>query len=678
VEIVTVDVVVTDKAGKAVKDLTRDDFTVLDEGKPQPITTFEAVNHPAVPPSGSIDRPSAPRPRLATNQAPPGPPGRSHVIVFDNLHMTPLNAQRAKGAVAAFLEKGVGMGDRVTLIATGGGPWWTTTIPEGRAEMVELLKGLEARRFPENATDRITDYEAMRIYVQHDSALARRVQQRLDTYSTGKSRQASAQMQEIRDQMLPGVVDPFVESRATETYLKVRTRSRVTLGVLERAMKALGRSADRKALILVSEGFVFDPSEEAFRSVTEAARHVNASIYFLDTRGLEVAPLYSAQFGAPIVEGDLMAAIADMSQEGDGALVLAQDTGGFAVRNANDLTPGVLRIGTDARNYYLLGFDPPADAPRDGRFRRLTVKVKGRNLNVRARKGYYAPRDENAPAPPPTEKGDRQFQEALDSPYLSSDIPLRATAYVLQESTYGKARVLIAADADVSDVAFREVEGRRVGTLDLLIVVADRRTGDVQRYDQKIDLERKADATGGPRWYSIVREFDLAAGPYQTKVLVRDVETRRLGTVAYDFEVPDLGQWWISTPILTDAVQASGEQGALLPVLLARRSFEAKGALYCRFDVSGMAKDKDTRMPKVSSGHRLRRADGTVVSRSDPTPILPTSLGAITRMIGIPLDGLAPGEYELSLTVNDELAARSQEILEPFTLTAPAPAAARR
>jgi hypothetical protein len=351
-------------------------------------------------------------------------------------------------------------------------------------------------------------------------------------------------------------------------------------------------------------------------------------------------------------------------------VALAEDTGGFAVRSANDLTPGVLRIGSDARNYYLLGFDPPADAPRDGRFRRLTVKVKGRGLNVRARKGYYAPRDEGAAPPPAAGKGDVQFQEALDSPYLATDIPLRATAYVVQETTRGKARVLIAADVDVSGLAFREQEGKPRAALDLLIVVADRRSGDVQRYDQKIDLEKKAGGAAGAAWYSIVRDFDLAAGDYQTKLVVRDVETRRLGTVAHDFEVPELEGFWVSTPVLTDTVQEAAG-GSILPVLLARRTFVAAGALYCRFDVNGMKKDEATRLPKVSSGHRLVRADGTVVSRNDPTPILPTSLGAITRMIGIPLDGVTPGEYDLVLTIRDELAGRSQELVEPLTVAPP-------
>jgi VWFA-related protein len=540
-------------------------------------------------------------------------------------------------------------------------------MPQGRADLLEILKGLDARRVPENATERMTDYEAMRIYVYHDTMAARRVQQRFEAYGT-KSRQDAQTMRDQQEGRVVGAIDPYIENRASETYLRMRPRSRASLAILARILKALSAGTDRKALILISEGFVFDPSDESFQEVTEAARRANASVYFLDTRGLEVASLYSAQFGALPSEGpDRMSAIADTSQEGEGAEVLARETGGFSVRSTNDLNPGVLRIGRDSRNYYLLGFDPPADAPRDGRFRRITVKVRGKGFSIRARKGYYAPRDGPPPSPEVAEKGDSQIQRAIDSPYLASEIPLRATAYVLQETTLGKAHVLIAADIDVSGVGFRDTDGKNTASLDLLVAVTDRQGGEVQRHDQKVELERKPGGRGAT-WYSIVREFDLPAAAYQSRIVVRDVNSRRLGTLTYEFEVPPLDQWRVSTPVITDAVQQPPGQSAIVPVLLARRDFSARGMLYCSFDVTGAAKEGGTGMPRVSSGHTLRRSDGTVVSRSEPTPIVPTSLGAISRMIGIPLDGLTPGDYDLVLKVRDDLVGRSQELVEPLQI----------
>jgi hypothetical protein len=73
-------------------------------------------------------------------------------------------------------------------------------------------------------------------------------------------------------------------------------------------------------------------------------------------------------------------------------------------------------------------------------------------------------------------------------------------------------------------------------------------------------------------------------------------------------------------------------------------------------------------MPRVEAGHVLRRSDGTVVSRSEPTEIAPTSLGSVARLMQIPLTGIPPGEYQLELLVRDDLSGRERKVVEPFTL----------
>src|SRR5512139_3375780 len=199
VEVVTVDVVVANKAGNPITGLKREDFTILDEGVPQTIVNFDVVTSPGEP------APAAPRPverpRVATNTA-PRLPGRTFVVVFDNINMSPLNTQRAKAAVVAFLEKGLRDGDRVMIAATAGGAWWTATMPEGREDVVTILKGLEGRRFVTAAYDRLADFEAMRIYQYSDHMVARRVQDRFDRYGVKTdvrdSRQVEAEEISIR------------------------------------------------------------------------------------------------------------------------------------------------------------------------------------------------------------------------------------------------------------------------------------------------------------------------------------------------------------------------------------------------------------------------------------------------------------------------------------------------
>ena len=119
VELVTVDAVVVDAKGRAVPGLTQADFTVLEGGVPQTITSFEGVQLPAE----SAAPPLAPRFPFSTNQSPEARPGRTFVIVFDDIHLSIAQAQRAKAAVVGFLRTGARPGDRVSLVATGGGAW---------------------------------------------------------------------------------------------------------------------------------------------------------------------------------------------------------------------------------------------------------------------------------------------------------------------------------------------------------------------------------------------------------------------------------------------------------------------------------------------------------------------------------------------------------------------------
>jgi VWFA-related protein len=664
VELVRVDVVVTDKAGRPVTGLTRDDFLLLDEGQPQPIETFEAVDQP-VPAATAA---AAPRTRVATNEAPPAGSdvSRTVVVVFDDLNLDQASAARAKAAVAMLFDRGVRPGDRVTLVATGGGVWWSTSMPEGRADLLALLKGLAARRVRTDVREAITDFEALRIYVFNDAMVADRVKRRFETYGV-TSHAESERERESRQTYQAGIIDPYVMRRATEEYLKCRTRNRATLAAIERTLRPLAATRERKTIVLASDGFVYDTQEDAFGRLREAARRANAVIHFLDARGLQAPSLYSAQFDAPPGDpGSTLAVLADSSLDAEGSEALALDTGGYAIRNTNDLSAGVEKIAVESRSYYLLGFTP--NAPRDGRFRRLQVKLKRRDGGVRARRGYYAPGDA-APQLARREPGkDADFQEALDAASFRPDIPLRMTAYVLGEQNPGKARVLVVADVDTAAVSFAEANGQLAGALDVLLVVAERESAEFSRYDQRVDLARKRSAASAaaPPWYTLVREFELKPGGHQAKLVVRDPASSKLGSLAYTFDIPPLGALRVSTPVLTDLLQQTSE--GIGPVVMARRSFGAGRPLFCRFDVYGAAREGRGTPPRVSAGHQLRRvSDGTVLERSPLTPIEPTSLGAVARLLQLPLN-VPPGAYELTLTVRDEVAGQTVETAEPFVV----------
>jgi VWFA-related protein len=666
VEQVTVDVVVADRRGVPVSGLTEVDFTVLEDGRPQKIVSFDVIRGDAAAEAVSADAPAAAS-FVATNTSRAAARGRTFVIVFDNVHMSPLGARSAKAAVAAFLEK-TRPTDQVLLVSTGEGFWWNARAGLGRADLLAVLKGLEGRRFPEPAGDRLTDYEAVQISVYHDARVAAQVMGRFDRHG-GSSRQDMQMSQQ--NNPAQGMIDMYVSQRALEAYLQMRRRLDLTLGLVERSFQAVAEGRDRKTVILVSEGFVNDPSNPRLRTVTEAARRANAALYFIDTRGLEtMSAHYSAEFGPPIQDADRLGAIADITREGDGAAVLAQETGGFAVRNTNDFASGIVRIGRESESYYLLGY-VPAPRPRDGRFHKIDVRVRGKGFVVRARKGYYDDAGPAAERPPRAadgtarERSDPALQRALDSPTLLDAVPLRMSAYALAPTIDGKAQVVVAADADVSAIAFGEGTGNAV--LDTLLVVAAPH-GGVERADRQVELQRRASPPGGgPVWYSFVRDFTLAAGRHQAKLVVRDVTTGKIGTVSHTFEVPPLDGLRLSTPLVTDTLQKDAT-GVMAPTLLARREFSRDAQLYCLFEVFGAAKGPDG-LPRVRAGHEVRRRGGSVVGRTAPTPVAPTSIGAVTRLIQIPLSTVGPGDYELVLTVTDETTGRQVERAEPFVVT---------
>ncbi len=664
-EQVKVDVVVTDKRGVPITGLTRDDFTILDEGAPQRVVSFERMESAPAP----AVRPADLRPAVGSNQAAEEESGRAFVIVFDDLHMAPAAAYRAKIAVATFLERAVRNGDRITLLATGGGAWWSARMPEGRADLIATLKHLSGRRFPEKATERMTDWEAMRIFIDQDVSVSQRVAARWDQFGVKQSNG-------MRDAANSGGIntpDMYVNSRAAETYNKLKNRMQVTLGVLRRVLDSLSDARQRKAVLLVSEGFVYDTNQEdAFKDVTQAARRANTALYFVDASELQGVSGFSAEFQDAPPEQDLMRAIADVSLEGEGAAALADTTGGFSIRSSNDLAGALSKISRESESYYVLGYEVH-DIPRDGRFRKIEVRVRGKNLVVRARKGYFAPSDRPAPPKAATRAIDAQLQHALDSPAALGAIPLRMTTYAL-ETVDDRARVLVAVEVDLSKLPLATVDGTAAGSLDTLVGVVHRDSEDVFRNDQKVDLQVKKDPQGGPVWYSFTREFELAAGSYQAKLVVREPISKRIGTLLYEFDVPPLDALRVSTPILTDILQRAPGTNGLVPAILVRRTFPSGGTLYCRFNVYGASKGPNG-MPRVSSGHVIRRLDGGVVATADPTVITPTSIGALARMVQIPLASLAPGDYALALTVRDELGGQERDIVAPFSVAGPAVAA---
>jgi VWFA-related protein len=674
IEQVIVDVVVTDKKGNPIRGLKREDMSVTEDGVPQQIASFEAVQVPDQPSAGA----PPPPPRVSVNTAPGERRGRTFVILFDDMNITPWRANQAKAAVASFLEKGTREGDRVTLISTAGGVWWTARMEAGRQKLLDMVKRFDGRYVPDTSPERMSDYEALRIHVYRDPLVVQRVLRRYETYGVT----AAMTRRDNSDSTAYTVEDPYVTGRASEVYYMALTRLRTTLDALERALNGLAGAKGRKSVILVSEGFIHDINVDEFKRVNEASRRANAAVYFLNARGLEGMPVeMTAQFGPALPDQDVGAAYTDSLDAVAGAEEVADDSGGFTVRNTNNLSAGIQKIANETQAYYLLGYIPTNTA-RDGRFRKIQVKLANtKGLEIRARKGYYAPSEAGRTAMAPKRGVDPVIQSALDSPWAEDAIPLRMTHFIGDEKTLGKAAVLVATEVDIRALQFEEKEGRSIADLQFLLVVAHRESGEFFRYDQAVAMKLQPSTRERLNrfWYPIVRDFELKSGDYQAKIVVRDPHSGRVGTVIHEFEVPPLGDLRVSTPVLSDTRAPTpapeGVPGGALAVV-ARRDFASGSSLYCQFEVFGAKKDEKTGMPHVTQGYVVTRADGSVLTAMEPSPINPTSLGQVTRMFGFRLADVQPGDYEIVMAVRDDLAGRSFEVREPFRVVEPLPASA--
>ena len=554
----------------------------------------------------------------------------------------------------------------MTLVATLAGTWWTTRMEAGRDDLIALVKRLDGRYIPDSSRERMTDFEAKRIRMDRDIEVARRVQRRYT--DLGITQQQTPDPSQNR--YFATSIDPYVESRASDVYSQSRVRSRTTLTILERSLEALNATRGRKSLILISAGFIWDSNLEEFKGVARAARRANAAVYFINAEGLKGMPFQmTAEFGAAVPEIDLGFALTEDFWDAEGAEAIAADSGGFSVRDTNDLSAGFKRIGDENSTYYLLGYNSTNTA-RDGAFRKISVRLPGRkDAEVRARKGYYAPStDGDAGRRKPGVN--RAFQEALDSPYEIAELPLRMTHFVGDEAMIGKAKVEVVTEVDLRALELQASGGRYLGGVEFLLVAAHRETGEFYRYDEKVELKLLPATRDRLRktWLPIRRDFELQAGGYQAKIVVRDMRSGRVATVVHDFDVPDPGAFRVSTPVITD-VQERGDGPEGAAAKLARRQFEQGQMLLCQFDVYGADKD-GSGMPRVAMGYVVKGVDGSMVTGVDPAEIRPTSVGKLSRAFRFGLEATPPGDYELVMILYDRLSGKSLELREPFSVLA--------
>jgi VWFA-related protein len=681
VEQVVVDAVVLDGNGAPVSSLARDDFLVAEDGKPQAVASFEAVEVRAEP--GERQPGAASRVRMATNAVLDSPaPRRTIVIVFDDLGLGPPQGERARGAVGAFVRAEVVGGDQCALVSTSGHDRWVARTREEIEDLLDVLARLKGLAVSDPSADLMTDAEACRIHVRRDARTIALVAERYQAAGVPLAGQAAEQL---------------VSADAASTCQRATARARQVLETLGRSARSLQGVRGRKAVVLVSPGILLDAGMPEYRRLLEACREANVAVYFLDAAGLEapptnlavspVSPFRALSGQPPPAEGGAdqeILAGAFATPGHDAAAVtagLADETGGFTVRDTNDLAGGLGRIARDVRAYYLLGYVSTNPA-RDGRYRRITVRLSERGgpsrkgWRVRARRGYDAPNDADAALAPA--RPEQELRRILDSPVDRSDVPLRLAAYTLEDSPEkpGTIRCVVVTEVDTRALAPARKGGQPGDAgLDVAYETLPRDGGPGERVVKRV----RPRAGKAPGWLTVAQEMALPPGVHRVTVAVRDVASGRSGSVSMRLDLPPTGIFRVSTPVVWAPRRAGG--AGLPPAASAgAREFTPTDRPQVAFTVYGARSDPGSGQPRLSVGYAVVPAgDEAAAAGARFARVAPDAGGSLQQRVDFGLAGLAPGRYLFVGRVVDELARRQTTFTEPLTVTpapGPPPAAA--
>jgi VWFA-related protein len=383
VTLVTTDVIVRNDKGQFVADLTKDNFTILEDGQPQQIESFSMVQGGrtfnllapgAAPVPDGLVLPRA-RPRTADTT------GRVLLILVDDLHFDAELTPHVRRLLQTIIDTMVHDGDLVSVVSTGPsfievGPTYDRKLLSEAANKIrgsgytptDIFNMMETSQGPGDLRNRVqlAFYTAYNILAQLENVANRR--KAVLYISTGYD------------------FDPFVEGRAgTDRVMGGRYANPISKLIDEdNPFFSLGRvTADIDLYRLT-------------RELTLSANRANASIYTIDPRGL--AGVTDA--GQYVDQSEWRTYIQKTTST---LRYLADETGGFAIINTNDFESGLKRVDAETSDYYVLGFYSTNPDPAR-RTRQLEVKVDRPGLNVQSRRAYSLKTEGTPPAPPPLKK----------------------------------------------------------------------------------------------------------------------------------------------------------------------------------------------------------------------------------------------------------------------------------
>jgi VWFA-related protein len=365
VSLVPVHVVVRDSQGRPVGNLSRDDFQIFDQGKPQVIQQFSAERT-----GGQVSNVAG----TAGSTVPPE--SRFTVYLFDDLHLQHEDLVRARQAadrqIARFSSS---PWERAALYTTSGQN--RVDFGADTAKLRAVLAHLEPQgRVSASDCPNMTYYMADLIEEKGDSGALSVATDEVLSCALGGNKRLRGEARQVA----------IAAAREKNAIGKAETANSV--GILKRLIKAMSSAPGRKLVVLISPGF-FVPDAQAQAEITDLAARSDVNVSALDPRGL----LPTADFNASRM------IYRSTAEAEDAALLeaLTDATGGLFFHNNNDVEDGFRRIAAIPEYSYTLAFSPQG-LKFDGHFHKLKVTTNnGANLTVQARKGYYAPKKKPDP-----------------------------------------------------------------------------------------------------------------------------------------------------------------------------------------------------------------------------------------------------------------------------------------
>jgi VWFA-related protein len=674
--LVQVDAVVTDKNGKVVTDLKPEEVQILEDGKPQKITHFSynviesAVVAPPAKPA-NVDKNAPPTPPVALK---PEQVHRTMAIVVDDLGLSFESTHFVRQALKKFVDEQMQPGDLVAIVRTSGG-------------MGALQQFTSDKRQLYAAIERVKWYASGRGGVGAFAAI---------------------------EPPTPGAFGADIDAKNQElNQFRDDLFSVGTLGAVSYVVKGLRQLPGRKSVLLISDGFriysLDDPTQsfrtrEKLRRLIDEAGRASVVIYTMNATGLQTLGLTAADstggMSADQVETQLSNRRNAAFETQQGLDFLAQQTGGIAIRNTNDLGGGIRRVMEDLKGYYLIGYRPDYATfdPKTGRrtFHKLSLKItRPGKFNVRMRNGFLGHTDDDTPQGPRTLA--QQLIGALTSPFGATGVHLQLTSLFGNDAKAGSfMRSILHIDA--RDLTFTdEPNGWHKCVFDVLAltfgdngVPVDQNGGT---YTMKLPDELYKRALRDGLVYYVTVPIKKP-GAYQLRMSLRDTSSERIGAASQFIEAPDLKKDRLALSGIvirgnnpapptsspnSPAVQpganqpenpASGqspegvEQGNA-EASPAVRHFSRGMLMAYSFMIFNAHLDKATNAPQLTTQVRLFR-DGKSVFTGKENPLKVTSQADLKRLLagGVIQLGtdLPPGEYVFQVIVNDPQASEKHRL----------------